>query len=584
MVLHLYTLSFISLALLIRMGSKGIYKNIFMFIALPFITLLGIYSFLSHYSTIILSLTPYALILIFAKVQNRISKWKITVAILVAFLLWQVFPYISASAGYTSRKFFPDEIVDNIQSIEYTGIFFKAPVLFFLILTGSFYALKVKSRIVRLFSLGSLIHMFLMLITGAIWLFAGINWARYPSPHYLEQPAYPLYIISAVFGWHYFIREVYLHQKRFSIINTLLNKKSIIQSVGIIIIPLFLIGIKVRQNYFKTFQKANHEYRPIPDRDQFTKDIESLYSLKPGNNFKGYVSSIFNTKPTYHLLFWPRWATHWNQYSVQSLEEYSQTLSPQLYYFITRLFWKDRHYFHKNTIKLENINMKLLSMLGVKAVITDRKLKSTTPDRVEELPGGWIFIFQDPELRPEYNYVYVNKNANLGNYSPTRVIRVREVSKAISILKSATFDPQSQVIADLSLGRKKLSIADRVSLRFKKGVKISIQAYSPDYSLLIIPIQYSNCLRIDNIANKVTPILFRANLIETGIYFTGRLDAEIQLDIGLFEADCRIMDIHEMHELGIRSGKNDIILPGQHPHAIESLTEIPEKIKTFWSL
>jgi hypothetical protein len=52
------------------------------------------------------------------------------------------------------------------------------------------------------------------------------------------------------------------------------------------------------------------------------------------------------------------------------------------------------------------------------------------------------------------------------------------------------------------------------------------------------------------------PILFRANLMQLGISFIGRLDADLVFRFGPFLAsECRIQDIKDMERLGIREAR-----------------------------
>ena len=52
------------------------------------------------------------------------------------------------------------------------------------------------------------------------------------------------------------------------------------------------------------------------------------------------------------------------------------------------------------------------------------------------------------------------------------------------------------------------------------------------------------------------PELFRANLMQLGVRFTGTLDANLTFRFGpLFASQCRIDDIKDMERLGIREAR-----------------------------
>jgi hypothetical protein len=67
-------------------------------------------------------------------------------------------------------------------------------------------------------------------------------------------------------------------------------------------------------------------------------------------------------------------------------------------------------------------------------------------------------------------------------------------------------------------------------------------------SLVVLPLQYSNCLRVhDNRARLV-----RANFIMTGIIFSEAIDSDISFDYGIFSPGCRRGDFADMKQLGIK--------------------------------
>jgi hypothetical protein len=66
-------------------------------------------------------------------------------------------------------------------------------------------------------------------------------------------------------------------------------------------------------------------------------------------------------------------------------------------------------------------------------------------------------------------------------------------------------------------------------------------------SIVVLPQQFSHCLRAGDKRVKVV----RADLMLTGLVFSGDLDTEISFDYGLFSAACRRADLADVHRMGL---------------------------------
>ena len=83
------------------------------------------------------------------------------------------------------------------------------------------------------------------------------------------------------------------------------------------------------------------------------------------------------------------------------------------------------------------------------------------------------------------------------------------------------------------------------------GVSLRLEADSPGRSVLLLPLEFSRCLKATSI-RAGEPILFRANLLETGILFSGRLDVTISIRTGVFlDPGCRLQDYRDVTALRI---------------------------------
>ena len=79
-----------------------------------------------------------------------------------------------------------------------------------------------------------------------------------------------------------------------------------------------------------------------------------------------------------------------------------------------------------------------------------------------------------------------------------------------------------------------------------------IEASSPGSSLLVLPVEYSHCLRSNLTSSSPTPPkLLRANLALAAILFTDDVRGELQLRYGPLSSSCRMEDWREADSLKI---------------------------------
>ena len=84
----------------------------------------------------------------------------------------------------------------------------------------------------------------------------------------------------------------------------------------------------------------------------------------------------------------------------------------------------------------------------------------------------------------------------------------------------------------------------------KNGVHIT--GNGSKNSLALLPIQFTNCLKIKSL-NPSNLIIFRANLIQTGIIFNGALDEILEFNLNpLNDSSCLGLDIDDSKRLIIK--------------------------------
>src|SRR5262249_55094828 len=131
---------------------------------------------------------------------------------------------------------------------------------------------------------------------------------------------------------------------------------------------------------------------------------------------------------------------------------------------------------------------------------------------------------------------------NLAGYSVTNVLHASSAQDVIAALASPAFDPRSTAILTVPDQFPPLVPVSGSSLTVERG-GYRVQADTPGVSLLVLPIEYSHCLRPNLITSSaMAPRLFRVNLAMTGILFSGRVEGRLSLRYGPLSSECRMQD------------------------------------------
>jgi hypothetical protein len=92
---------------------------------------------------------------------------------------------------------------------------------------------------------------------------------------------------------------------------------------------------------------------------------------------------------------------------------------------------------------------------------------------------------------------------------------------------------------------------------FTERQGLRVKAESSGQSILLLPIQFSRCLRLVDSMPEMK--LFRANLMETGLLFEGMIDVRIELHNGPFDDPaCRLRDYWDMKHLDFADAARNI--------------------------
>jgi hypothetical protein len=226
-------------------------------------------------------------------------------------------------------------------------------------------------------------------------------------------------------------------------------------------------------------------------------------------------------------------------YNIPTLMQYSPLITPPYYLLLTDFLSRPPDRQVRSLLVLSQPNERMLELWGVRFVIADYDLKFGESKARIPIPG-----------QEDVRLVELGE-PNLGNYSPATVRLVSNFREGLRLMHEASFDGRHTLVTDSPL-EGPLVVAEDARLVYRKS-GFTVTASSSGRSVLVLPIQYSRCWSVYGQGN---PVLFRANLMQLGISFTGRLEANLIFRFGpFFASECRLDDIADMERLGIRQAR-----------------------------
>jgi hypothetical protein len=225
----------------------------------------------------------------------------------------------------------------------------------------------------------------------------------------------------------------------------------------------------------------------------------------------------------------------WNS-NIPTLEDYGQWLTKQMFVFNSDVLANPEDIVDPTGVAthLYKSSPDILAMMGVRYVVSDGKLDHPLVTEVltETSPAETTL------------HLYEIRHANLGNWSPTKTVVADGFDSAVSSLEK--IQPDSVILLEPMALPSDLVPAHQARLTAVKG-GYHITARSAGVSLLILPIQFSHCWQL--VAEPESKgIVYRANLVQTGLFFRDKIDAELRFGFGLRNSSCRRQDADDMYK------------------------------------
>ena len=226
---------------------------------------------------------------------------------------------------------------------------------------------------------------------------------------------------------------------------------------------------------------------------------------------------------------------------IPSLNDHSHLVTPLSVDFYDHYLFDPETTPTRSNYKFVDRNRAVYGLLGVK-YLRKAELKSLLGD------------FSDDNSEPPMkfsasDFLVELKNPNLGDYSPTKSYVVESLEETFKTMDRSDFSLIDDVVVYKPLAKNLVkAISSKLTL---KGGDLRIQANSPGMSMLILPLEFSNCFAF--ISNDLKSGLidsFRVDGILTGLLFDGYLDVTAELRYGIFtNTGCRLKDLDDYKTL-----------------------------------
>lgn len=463
---------------------------------------------------------------------------------LAVLVLSGIAEYLYTLSQYTARVQFP-AVFDRPREAIYVSAMTYSPNMKYIYLAcfaGWFLGMRTLEGRPRVlvasglaafagFAVYSVVY---LLLLNAVWV--------PPIPIYLEHCLLPLYAAGMVAGVCGGLRWL-ASQSAGSPPRWLQSERVSLAAVlaAVAFLPAWVV------KYSLTDAKMMPSlYLPWPNQPELMDLLARNVSQAPGQPFKGSVNFVPYAED-YDEVLDDAWAR-----GFATVNEYSQLVTPPSMYFVHKLLDRDvrhqlnRYDFFWSNGKYSPQYWKAQQSLGVRYVVFRRQLPG---EFTSGLPPPIRFPYRKTRVGSEQTgdwYVYELPHPNLGNYSPTEVVVRPKAAEVMATLGEKDFDSTRQVVLPEAIDKPLAVARDMTFSRIRGGIHVS--GKSDGTSLVVLPQQYSHCLRARGKDVRVV----RANLMMAAIVFTGTLDTDIEFEYGLLSPSCRRQDIADVKTMAMR--------------------------------
>lgn len=234
-------------------------------------------------------------------------------------------------------------------------------------------------------------------------------------------------------------------------------------------------------------------------------------------------------------------------FNIPTLDQMTHNITPQLFLTAQELLTRpDIDTYDRHFVPVTRYNEPILTLLGVRYLITDFEAPIGTERFSMPIPEDARKVLESAQLYKSPLRIYELAEPNVGNYSPTRVIQADTAKATIVEMARPDFDGRKTFVTDDTSIGGNLVPATGAGMTVRLG-GVALQASSTGQSVLVLPVQYSHCWQIVSGGNAK---LFRANMTQLGVLFSGELRVELRQFFGPFwQSSCRLADAADIKRL-----------------------------------
>jgi len=468
--------------------------------------------------------------------------------------------YVYSLSQYTARVQFP-ELLQRPRALATTSLFFLskyAKYFYWACAPGWVLGIWLLHGRPRILVLASAVSALSFFAYATAYLHLPGNWWL-PVPIYIEHALFALFWMGAIAGYWGGLEALAAGARRpthaadraglgagirrIRLPSLSPRQSAAAAAIMAVVVASIVPAVPIAKTLKYPKGHVPYWHEDWTDEPELRQFLSNNIGLSVDHQFRG--SAFFYTFQYNEFLTLDNlWADR-----VPTASEYSQLVTPQAIYFVHELIKRNLSYdlnWFRPWINTGAGSFALLfrtfPALGVRYV---GGFEQFHVDGMEEL-RSMSFPRRGPRSPPGRWVIYEIPDVNLGNYSPTEVTSVRSAAEIVAALAAPNFDFTRQVVLSNEI-RDDLVLARDMKLSVIRG-GLHVSGRSDGTSLAVLPLQYSSCLR----AHDDRARLVRANLIMTGIIFSGAIDTDISFDYGIFSPGCRRGDFADMKQLGIK--------------------------------
>jgi hypothetical protein len=384
-----------------------------------------------------------------------------------------------------------------------------------------------------------------------------------PIPLYLEQSLCVLYIAGAVAGyWGMLPIAARLVRRRcvdeitalsarspalsllFGIAGEPRSRSGHVVTIAIALLSVAVVPVKVAHYaLFDSHAMADIYYQPWPNEPELIKFLSRNLSADVGQPLRGSIA-FSEIQPA--TIFTPEsvWAL-----GMHTVDEYvSQLVTPQAVYFIYAVLGQKEvlgdinSFIPRPGASWETFG-RVMQLFGMRFYLSSNG-RAAGPDEA----GYPLTTLPRRSLgqKPDLWYIYEYPHPNVGDYSPTQITTAQSTADIVDKIIVSDFDFTTRAVLSEPIDTQLVPTNHMRLSRIRGGFHIS--GTSAGTSLVILPLQFSHCLRAADSGVRFV----RANLLMAGMIFSREVDTDILFDYGIFSPRCRRADLAEFERLDMK--------------------------------